>query len=330
MVTKKIVSPFQIGKVTLENRLLMAPMAEITNAITRKQMRDFGAAGTVSEMINVTGLKYNLKKNQRYLSIDPQEHPVGIQLYGKHLEDFQPAAQFISEHTAANWIDINFGCPAPKVTRNGGGSAMMKDPELVKKVIEETISGTNLPVTVKLRLGWDKTSITIMKCAEYAVKAGVAAIILHPRTRSERFEGHSHWEYITQLKSSFPETAIIGSGDLWTPEDVLQMFSETNCDAVMLARGAFGNPWLFQQTLSLCKNGEYQTPTPKERIAIYLEHLERYIPFKDGSEKSAVCEMRKFAAKYLKNFDGASEIRNKLNQIDDFEGIKELLSTITF
>jgi len=328
-VCEKILSPFKIGDVTLCNRLLMAPMAEITNAVTRKQMRDFGAAGCVSEMINVTGLKHNIKKNKRYLAIDPQEHPVGIQLYGKQLEDFKPAAEYICKHTTADWIDLNFGCPAPKVTRNGGGSAMMKDPELVKDVIERTIegvAGTEVPVTVKFRLGWDQSSVTIMKAGEYAAKLGVAAIALHPRTRAERFEGHSHWEYISELKNAFPEMMIIGSGDLWTPEDIYRMFEQTNCDAVMPARGAFGNPWIFKQTLELCKFNSYQEPDKNERISTYLEHLSKYVPFKESGEKSAVCEMRKFAAKYLRGFEGAAELRRELNSIDDVESIKKLLS----
>ncbi len=327
-IRQKILSPFMIGQVELKNRLLMAPMAEITNAVTRRQMGKFGAAGCFSEMINVTGLKYDIKKNDRYLAIFEDEPPVGIQLYGKHLEDFEPAARFVSQKTKTNWLDLNFGCPAPKVTKNGGGSAMMKDPEIVRQAIEATIRGSSVPVTAKFRLGWDNETHTIKKCAEYAIKAGISAITLHPRTRAERFIGHSHWQEISKLKAQVHESQIpvIGSGDLWTPEDVVQMFEETNCDAIMLARGAFGNPWLFRQIIEYCQQGYYDEPSQQERIEVYLQHLREYIPFKNAGEKSAVCEMRKYAAKYLKGFNGASELRQKINTLDNLAEIKKLLA----
>ncbi len=323
-IYQKILSPWQIGSVKLENRLIMAPMAEVTNMITRKQMRRFGAAGGVSEMINVTGLKYNAKKNERYLAIAPEEHPVGIQLYGKQLEDFGPAAEYVCANTSADWLDLNFGCPAPKVIQNGGGVAMMKDPQLIQQVIRATKSSSRIPLTAKFRLGWDNSGINILETAQIAFAEGLSAIALHPRTRAERFLGHSHWEYIRELKKISP-IPVIGSGDLFTPEDVIRMFQETACDAVMLARGAFGKPWLFRQVLELCRTGQYQKPDRAERIQIYQEHLREYIAFREHP-LGAIREMRKYAAQYLRDFDGAAEMRRLLNQADTLEEIQAILS----
>lgn len=310
----------KIGNVSLKNNIFTAPLASISDRVFCQQMLRYGAGLAYSEMIATAGLARASKKTVAMTQFG-DIHPIALQLFGNKPEEFASAAKYVDEHNPADFIDINMGCPVKKVTHPGSGSALMRNLPLAKEIIAATVKNAKKPVLVKFRLGWESTQINYQELGRICEGEGVAAVCLHPRTRSQGFTGHSDWTQIAELKKIL-KIPVIGNGDLKTRADVKQMFAETGCDAVMLGRAIMGNPWLIQ---SIVEDRDI-VPTLAESIKEYLWHTQKVIElWGPEKEKFAVCEMRKFAHRYVHGFPGVAHLRQEINQIETHAGLAQLL-----
>lgn len=300
----------KIGEVSLNNRIIAAPMAGVTDKANRIMARSFGCAMTCSEMISDMGLIYGQNKTQAIADTEGEERPVSLQIFGFHPEKMAQAAQIV-EKLGADIIDINMGCPTPKIVKNGEGSALMLDLPRSRAVIKAVVEAVEIPVTIKMRRGWEDDSKTFLELAGIAEQEGVKAIALHARSRMQFYSGQADWGLIKELKqrSSLP---IIGNGDIWTAEDAVKMLDITACDAVMIGRAAMGNPFIFREAVELVEKGiRMPPPTVEERIQTAIRHLELTCHFK--GEQVAVREMRKHFSWYIKGWPGAAKIRVQIN-----------------
>ncbi|HEY5512367.1 MAG TPA: tRNA dihydrouridine synthase DusB [Geomonas sp.] len=301
-----------IGSLTLKNRVFLAPMAGITNLPMRLMARECGASLTFTEMVSVNGLTREGRKSFDLLKSVPADRPIGMQLFGDDAEMLAEAARLVEGY--GELIDINMGCPVRKVVGTGAGSALLKEPLKVAGIIRSVRRATRLPFTVKIRTGWVCGDDSFLEIGRIAQEEGCDAVTLHPRSRAQMFDGKADWSRIAELKSAL-DIPVIGSGDLFTVADVAAMLTETGCDAVMIARGAMGNPWIFRESLSLLLGQEPAAPTSLERCAAARRHLELFTELE--GERVALMEMRKHLSWYSKGLPGAALFRGLVNGIDD-------------
>jgi tRNA-dihydrouridine synthase B len=292
------------------NKLALAPLSGVTDSVFRRICRSRGADITWTEMVSAEGLVRGSEKTRELLYFTPAEHPLGLQLFGADPEVMGRAAE-VGAGSGADFLDLNFGCPVPKVVKKNGGSSLMRTPSLIAEITRAVVQGAGgLPVTVKIRSGWSIGSMNYLEVAELVFQAGISAIVLHPRTREQRFSGRSDWTQIARLKSVSP-VPVIGSGDIARPADAVAMFESTGCDGVMIGRGALGNPWIFSRARALLDGqpdpGE---PGARERFELALEHTRLSAAWR--GEPSGIYIMRKHLGWYTRGLKEAAELRAKL------------------
>jgi len=301
-----------IGSLTLKNRVFLAPMAGITNLPMRLMARDCGASLTFTEMVSVNGLTREGRKSFDLLKTVAADRPIGMQLFGDDAQMLAEAARLVEDY--GELIDINMGCPVRKVVGTGAGSALLREPLKVAGIIRAVRRATRLPFTVKIRTGWVCGDHSFLEIGRIAQEEGCDAVTLHPRSRAQMFDGHADWSRIAELKQAL-EIPVIGSGDLFTAQDVAAMFRETGCDAVMVARGAMGNPWIFRESLCLLAGETPKPPGPAERFAAARRHLALFSELE--GDRVALMEMRKHLSWYSKGLPGAAHFRAAVNRIED-------------
>ena len=301
----------QIGTIKLVNPVILAPMAGVTDLPFRLLAKEMGCGLVYSEMVSDKGLLYKNNHTMDMLKIDERERPVAMQIFGSEPESMAKAAQFV-EAAGTNIIDINMGCPTPKIIKNGSGAALMCQPELAYRIMVNVVEAVKVPVTVKIRKGWNQNSINAVEMAKLAEKAGIAAVAIHGRTREQFYSGEADWSIIRQVKESVG-IPVIGNGDIRTPYDAESMLAETGCDGLMIGRGAQGNPWIFRQVTQYLATGEVlPLPTASERLSVMLRHLDMLVEYK--GEYLGIREMRRHGAWYTKGLHHSSELRLKFNQ----------------
>lgn len=311
----------KIGSLEMAGNLLLAPMAGITNLPVRLLAREQGAALCFTEMVSVNGLTRDGEKSFALMRSNAVDRPLGLQLFGDDPELLAAGAR-LSENLG-DLIDINMGCPVRKVVGSGAGSALLQSPDKVRAIVAAVRRATDLPLTVKIRSGWGAESLNYLLIGRIAQEEGADAVTLHPRTRSQMFEGRADWQQIKQLKNEL-KIPVIGSGDLFTAGDVCAMLSITGCDGVMIARGALGNPWIFREAQAL-QNGEAMGPPgPEERLAAAERHLALFVSH--AGERVAVREMRKHLCWYVKGLAGAAQFRAAVNRLEGRADLEKAMS----
>jgi nifR3 family TIM-barrel protein len=295
--------------------LFLAPMAGISESPFRQVCRRYGADVVVSEFISSVGISLGIERVLAEMRFEPVERPIGIQIYGADAEIMAKAAGRVTELFQPDFVDINFGCPVKKVVRNNGGSGCLKDMGLVRGIIRAVRDATHLPVTVKIRSGWDETQRDPVEIALRCQEAGARALTLHPRTRTQMYQGAADWDEIAAVAQALT-IPVIGNGDIRTPEDVVTMRNQTHCAGIMIARGSFGNPWLFAQARDLLAGrAKRPDPSPDERFSTALEHARLALRLQGDTRKTAL-EFRKHFGWYTKGLPGASELRQRLFAIE--------------
>lgn len=313
-----------IGNVTLANNLILAPMAGVTDLPFRLLCKEQGAGLLCMEMVSAKGIYYQNKNTESLLAIDEREHPVSLQLFGSDPQIISEMAKRIEERPF-DILDINMGCPVPKIVNNGDGSALMKQPLLAGRIIEATARAIKKPVTVKIRKGFDEAHVNAVELAQIAEASGAAAIAVHGRTRDQYYSGKADWDIIRKVKESV-SIPVIGNGDILTPEDAIAMKNETGCDGLMIGRGAQGNPWIFAQLNHYFKTGEYlPKPSAAEMTEMVLRHASMQIECK--GTLMGMREMRKHAAWYTGGYKHAARLRGKINEVETYAELEELLRT---
>ena len=315
---------FKIGNVEIKNRVVLAPMAGISNSAYRTIIKDMGAGLIVAEMVSDKAIMYNSKKTIDMLYMTDYERPISQQIFGSDKESFIVAAKYIEKHMKPDIIDINMGCPVPKVAIGAqAGSALLKNPEKIKDIVKGVVNSVSVPVTVKIRSGWDSDSINAVEVAKIIESAGASAITVHPRTRKQGYSGKADWNIIKEVKKAV-NIPVIGNGDINSCYDAKRMIDFTNCDAVMIGRGALGNPWLIKQCVEYLDSGKLPSEvTLIEKIDMIKRHLELLLLTKPY--KIAMLEIRSHAAWYLKGLPNAKELKESIFKTKTKEELNNLL-----
>lgn len=314
---------WMIGQVEIPNRVVVAPMAGISNAAFRVTVKEAGAGLVVCEMISDKGIQLRNKKTLEMLYIDETEHPLSLQIFGSTKESLVEAAQFVEKNTTADIIDINMGCPVNKIIKAEAGAKWLLDPNKVYEMVQAVASAVSIPVTVKMRTGWDEEHLFAVENALAAQAAGAAAVAMHGRTRVQMYEGKADWSVLREVKKKL-SIPLMGNGDVRTPEDARRMFEEVGCDAVMIGRAALGNPWMIGRTNHYLQTGELiAEPTPEEKIAMAKLHFDRLVALK--GERIAAREFRQHAAYYLKGISRTAKLKAEINKSKDRQTTMMLL-----
>ena len=320
-----IIRTLQIGNVTLENNLILAPMAGVSDLPFRLLCREQGAGLVCMEMVSAKAILYKNRNTEELLTIDPKEHPVSLQLFGSDPDIISEIAKQIEERPF-DILDLNMGCPVPKVVNNGDGSALMKNPRLAGEIIEKTARAIKKPLTVKIRKGFDDAHVNAVELAHIAQESGAAAVAVHGRTREQYYAGHADWDIIRQVKEAV-SIPVIGNGDIRTPEDVAAMAEQTGCDGYMIARGAEGNPWIFRQILHYFETGEHLArPDFSEVTEMLLRHAKMQIDCK--GDYTGIREIRKHAAWYTAGYRNSSTLRGRINEVENYEQLEALFREV--
>lgn len=313
---------FHIGNVKIEGNLILGPMAGVTDLPFRLLCKEQGADLIYTEMVSAKGIQYNNKNTEALLEVAEEERPVSLQLFGSDPYIMSETAKRIEDRNF-DILDVNMGCPVPKVVNNGEGSALMKEPKLVGEIVHALSTAINKPVTVKIRKGFQESSVNAVEIAKIAEANGAAAIAVHGRTREEYYSGHADWNIIKEVKDAV-SIPVFGSGDVTTPEEARRLVDETGCDGIMIARGARGNPWIFHQVKEYFNTGIIpEKPTAKEAVIMMLRHARMAIEYK--GEFIGIREMRKHVAWYTTGYPLAAKLRNRVNEITDYKSLEELL-----
>lgn len=318
---------WKIKDIEIKNRIVFAPMAGVSNISYRQIIKEMGAGLIYSEMISTLGIKYNGKKTIDLINFEETERPISIQIFGSDIESFVKAAKYIEENFHPDIIDINMGCPVPKVAiKSQAGSALLKDPDKIYEIVKNVVENTNTPITVKIRSGWDEKNINAVEVAKKIEKAGASAVAIHARTRSQGYSGKANWDIIKEVKASV-NIPVIGNGDITTIYEAEKMLKETKCDAIMIGRATLGNPWFIKECVEYIENGKIiNKPTDKEKIDMILHHynlLKKYT-----NERTALLEIRTHALWYLKGIPGTKEIKTKICQAKTEEEFLKIINSI--
>ena len=313
-----------IGNVELKNNVIMAPMAGITDTAYRVILEEMGVGLTSTEMVSAKGIFYNNRNNKVILETAENEHPIAVQLFGADPMIMTSMAERILDDF--DIVDVNMGCPVPKIVNNGEGSALMKNPQLAFQILEMMSRVLKKPVTVKFRKGFDDKHVNAVEFAKMAEQAGVSAITIHGRTRQQMYAGQADWDIIRQVKEAV-SIPVFGNGDIFSPEDAKRMIDETGVDGVAIARGAKGNPWLIKRTIHYLETGELlPEPTIEERCAMILRHAELMVQYK--TERLAIPEMRKHLAWYTAGLAGSAKLRGDMNSMNTLEELRGFVERI--
>ena len=320
-----VIFMWKIGNIEIKNRVVLAPMAGVCNSSFRRIAKEMGCGLVYAEMVSDKAVFYQNQKTLEMLYMTDYERPIAQQIFGSDKESFVSAAKYIYDNMHPDIIDINMGCPVPKVAVHAqAGSALLKNPEKIKEIVEAVVKSVPIPVTVKIRSGWDQNSINAVEVAKICEEAGASAICIHPRTRSQGYSGNADWNIIKQVKEAV-SIPVIGNGDIKSCFDAKKMIDETNCDAVMIGRASLGNPWIFKEVNEYIENGVVlDKPTPLEKIEMCIKHLNYLKEIK--IDKVAVLEIRNHVAWYLKGLNGANEIKNNIFKTKDIEQIEKILN----
>ncbi len=311
----------KIGNVELRNNILLAPMAGITDLPFRLICEKYGAGLTCTEMISSKGLYYNDSKTKQLLNVENEQRPVAAQIFGSDIEALKKASEYVGKFV--DIVDINFGCPAPKIVKNGDGSKLLQNLELLEQIAREVVKASSVPVTAKIRKGWDKDNIVAVEAAKILESAGISAITIHGRTREEYYSGTADWQIIKKVKEAV-NIPVIGNGDIRGKEDAMRMFEETNVDGIMIGRASIGNPWIFEEVVNYLSGNMQRSITNEERLNVILEHIN--LEIQEKGESTAIKEMRKHLAYYIRNTKDASKLREKINKIDNKEELVDCLN----
>ena len=311
----------KIGNVELRNNILLAPMAGITDLPFRLICEKYVAGLTCTEMISSKGLYYNDSKTKQLLNVENEQRPVAAQIFGSDIEALKKASEYVGKFV--DIVDINFGCPAPKIVKNGDGSKLLQNLELLEQIAREVVKASSVPVTAKIRKGWDKDNIVAVEAAKILESAGISAITIHGRTREEYYSGTADWQIIKKVKEAV-NIPVIGNGDIRGKEDAMRMFEETNVDGIMIGRASIGNPWIFEEVVNYLSGNMQRSITNEERLNVILEHIN--LEIQEKGESTAIKEMRKHLAYYIRNTKDASKLREKINKIDNKEELVDCLN----
>ena len=319
---------FKIGNVELENNLILAPMAGVTNLPFRVICKEFGPGLVCTEMASSKAMFHNDQKTKRLFNAEGEKRPISFQIFGSDEESMDYAAKYVSEF--ADILDINMGCPAPKVVKNGDGSKLLLDLDKVKSIMQTVVKASKVPVTVKIRKGWDNDHIVAVEVAKIAEEVGISAITVHGRTRSEYYTGKADWNIIKKVKESV-NMPVIGNGDVVDEESAYRMFETTGADGIMIGRGSFGNPWIFRNIKYYLETGEkLPPPSNEEKLEVIKNHIK--LAVEEKGEEVAVKELRKHISWYTKNLKNSSEFRAMMNKIESkdelVKAIEEYFKTL--
>lgn len=313
----------KIGNVELKNKVFLSPMAGVTDLPFRLMCKEQDCGLLYTEMINAKALAYDDENTKKMLRIEDEEHPVAVQIFGSDPTFMGRAAEIMNDYPN-EILDINMGCPAPKVVKNGDGSALMRNPKLAEEVLKSVVKNSNTPVTLKIRKGWDDDSVNAVEIAKIAEASGISALAIHGRTREQYYSGKADWDIIREIKDNI-SIPVIGNGDVFSVEDAINMLDKTKCDAIMIGRGAQGNPWIFKRINHYMETGEIlPEPSIEEKMNTALKHLKLAVEV--HGEYVAVREMRKHIAWYLKGLKNSARVRDEVNKIESYEGVVNKLT----
>ena len=312
----------KIGNVQLDNEVFLSPMAGVTDLPFRTICKEKGCGMLYTEMINAKALCYDDENTKKMLNLEDDGHPVAVQIFGSDPEYMGKAASIMNQYTN-DILDINMGCPAPKVIKNGDGSALMRNPKLAAEVLTAVVKNSKKPVTLKIRKGWDDNSVNALEIAKIAEECGISALAIHGRTREQFYSGKADWDIIAEIKQSI-NIPVIGNGDVFDVQDAVNMLEKTKCDAIMIGRGSQGNPWIFNRINHYMKTGEVlPEPTLEEKISTAIKHMNLAVA--EHGEYVAVREMRKHIGWYLKGLKNSAKYRDQINKITDYKEVIAIL-----